>query len=158
MMLSKATVIGTGAMGTICAQVLAGNGANVALLGRRAEFVDELRVRRENRPYLPGIKLHERVMPTIDAASALRSSEFIVSAIPCQYMRAIWQPIAAFAPPDATICSVTKGIETGSLVLPSQILHALMPTNPVAVLSGPSIAPEVARCLPATVVVAAAKP
>lgn len=157
-MLSKATVIGTGAMGTICAQVLAGNGVNVALLGRRSELVDELRVRRENRAHLPGIKLHERVMATMDAASALRSSEFIVSAIPCQHMRAIWQPIAGFAPPDAPICSVTKGIETGTLALPSQILHALTPKNPVAVLSGPSIAPEVARCLPATVVVASGKP
>lgn len=157
-MLSKATVIGTGAMGTICAQILAGNGINVALLGRREDFVADLVTRRENRTYLPGIRLHDRIRPTVEARLALRNTEFILTAVPCQHMRGVWQEIAPQTPADVAICSVTKGIETGTLALPSQILHMLMPKNPVAVLSGPSIAPEVARCLPATVVVACGKP
>ncbi|MBI5866606.1 MAG: NAD(P)-dependent glycerol-3-phosphate dehydrogenase [Planctomycetes bacterium] len=157
-MLTKATVVGAGAMGTICAQILANNGVNVALLVRRPEVVDELRSYRENRRYLLGTRLDARILPTIEARSAFRNTEFVLSAIPCQHMRGVWEPIATAVPAGVPICSVTKGIETGSLKLPSQILRAYLPAHPIAVLSGPSIAPEVARCLPATVVAACSQP
>ena len=72
-MLSKATVVGTGAMGTIAAQILAHNGAHVALLGRRPELVQQMLATRENRTHLPGMRLSERVYPTIYPALALRN-------------------------------------------------------------------------------------
>ncbi|MFQ5807008.1 MAG: NAD(P)H-dependent glycerol-3-phosphate dehydrogenase [Phycisphaerae bacterium] len=155
-MLTKATVVGTGAMGTVLAQVLAGNNIHVALLGRRSVQVESLLTTRENRRYLPGIMLSERIMPTADPAKAMANSELVVSAVPCQFLRATWERIGSYVGVGVPICSVTKGIETETLARPSQIIDAYVGDNPIAVLSGPSIAPELARCLPATVVVACA--
>ncbi len=153
-MLTKATVVGTGAMGTVTAQILAGNNIHVALLGRRADFVEQLVQARENRRYLPGLRLAERITPTTDAAAALGNTEMIVSAIPCQHVRAIWGELAELVPAGVPLCSVAKGIEIDTLLRPSEVLAAFVEGSPVAVLSGPSIASEVARCLPATVVLA----
>lgn len=155
-MLTKATVIGTGAMGTTSAEILAGNEVHVALFGRRDEFVDELRTRRENPRYLPGVRLNERVVPTADARAALANTELVIAAVPCQHLRAIWREIAAFVPRGVPVCSVIKGIEIDTLDRPCQILAEETPGRSVAALSGPSIAPELARCLPATVVAASA--
>lgn len=153
-MLTKATVIGTGAMGTITAQILAGNDVHVALLGRRPDMVQELVVRRENQRYLPGVRLSERIVPTDDVVVALKHTEFIVSAVPCQFVRETWESVGPYVAEGVPICSATKGIETATLLLPSRIIDQNVGDNPIAVLSGPSIAPEVARCLPATVVLA----
>ncbi len=155
-MLTKATVVGTGAMGTVLAQILAGNNAHVALLGRRSEHVDSLLATRENRRYLPGIRLSERIRPTVDAVNALANTELVISAVPCQFLRASWEQVGSYVGAGVPICSVTKGIETETLARPAQIIDAYVGDNPIAVLSGPSIAPEIARCLPATVVVACA--
>jgi glycerol-3-phosphate dehydrogenase (NAD(P)+) len=153
-MLTKATVVGTGAMGTIVAQILAGNNIHVALLGRRGEQVEELLTLRENRRYLPGFRLSERVTPTTEPARAFINTELIVSAVPCQHLRTTWERLGGYVEAGVPICSVTKGIETDTLARPSQIIDAYVGDNPIAVLTGPSIAPEVARCLPATVVAA----
>lgn len=155
-MLTKATVIGTGGMGTLCAQILALNGHQVALYARRPELLRELVQHRENRAHLPGLKLSERVRPTDNLANALANSELVISAVPCQHLRAVWEECGPLASAAVPICSVTKGIEQGTLARPSQIIDAYVGENPIAVLSGPSIAPEIARCLPATVVVACA--
>jgi glycerol-3-phosphate dehydrogenase (NAD(P)+) len=143
-------------MGTVVAQLLAGNNIHVALLGRRSEQVDELLTTRENRRYLPGLRLPDRVRPTLDPAGALVNAELVISAVPCQHLRAIWEQLGGYVRAGVPICSVTKGIETDTLARPSQIIDAYVGENPVAVLSGPSVAPELARCLPATVVAACA--
>jgi glycerol-3-phosphate dehydrogenase (NAD(P)+) len=155
-MITKATVVGTGAMGTVLAQLLAGNNIHVALLGRRSDQVESLLTTRENRRYLAGIRLSERIVPTADPAKAMLNSELVLSAVPCQFLRGMWEQIGSYVAPDVPICSATKGIEIDTLARPSQIIDAYVGDNPVAVLSGPSIAPELARCLPATVVVACA--
>lgn len=155
-MITKATVIGTGAMGTIAAQILGHNHVHVALLGRRRELVDAIRTTGENRDYLPGIRLSERITPTIEPRPALINSELVVSAVPCQFLRDAWERYGSFVPAGVPVCSTTKGIEGETLARPSEIIDAYTGDNPIAVLSGPSIAPEVARCLPATVVVACA--
>jgi glycerol-3-phosphate dehydrogenase (NAD(P)+) len=152
--LTKATVLGSGAMGTVMAQILAANCACVALLVRRPEVVEELLVRRENRRYLPGMRLSEKIVPTADAARALANCELAISAMPCQFVREAWQRCGPLAPPDALVCSVTKGIEMQTLLRPSEIIREIAAEQPLAVLSGPSIAPEMARCLPTTVVLA----
>jgi len=156
-MITKATVVGAGAMGTVVSHLLASNNVHVALFARRGEFVHELLTLRENRRYLPGLRLPERVRPTADARAALANTELIISAVPCQHLEAVWGPIAGFAPRGVPTCSVTKGIETATLRRPTEALAALG-LGPLAALSGPSIAPEIARCLPATVVVASETP
>ena len=153
-MLTKATVVGAGAMGTVVSQILATNHVHVALVARRAELADELRSLRENRRYLPGLHLDERIAPTTDIQAAMQATELVIAAVPCQHLRGFWTRVAPHVPAGVPICSVTKGIETQTLRRPSEILAELSPTNSLAVLSGPSVAPELARCLPATVVVA----
>lgn len=156
-MLTKVSVIGAGAMGTVMSQIIERNGMKVALLARECE-VQELLVTRESRQYLPGARLGPGVTPTANPAAALANTELIISAIPCQYLRATWERVAAAVPAGTPVCSVTKGIEIGTLRRPSQIIAEHVADNPIAVLSGPSVAPELARCLPATVVVACAVP
>lgn len=157
-MVDKATVIGIGAMGTVVSQILATNGVNVALLARDCEPVGEIFIAGENRRYLPGVHLSERVRPTNNADAAFISSEMVISAIPCQYLRAAWQQHAARVPAGIPIGSITKGIEIATLARPSQIIAEYAPANPIAVLSGPNIARELVRCLPATMVAASALP
>jgi glycerol-3-phosphate dehydrogenase (NAD(P)+) len=157
-MVDKATVIGIGAMGTVVSQILATNGVNVALLARDCEPVSEIFIAGENRRYLPGVHLSERVRPTNNADAAFISSEMVISAIPCQYLRAAWQQHAGRVPAGIPIGSITKGIEIATLARPSQIIAEYAPANPIAVLSGPNIARELVRCLPATMVAASALP
>jgi len=153
-MVEKATVIGIGAMGTVTAQILASNGTNVALVARDSEPVDDIFVHRENSRYLPGVRLSERIVPTNNVAAAFQNSELIISAIPAQFVRGEWERRGPAVPHGVPIGSVTKGIEIATLSRPSQIIAEHAPHNPVAVLSGPNIASELVRCLPATVVVA----
>lgn len=155
-MLTKATVVGAGAMGTVMAQILAGNKIHVAMLGRPEDQIDLIAARRENERYLPGIKLAERITPTVDVGPALANTELIISAVPCQFLRKTFERVGPYVSAGVPICSVTKGIETETLARPTQIINAHVGDNPIAVLSGPSIAPEIARFLPATVVVACA--
>ena len=153
-MIEKAAVVGIGAMGTVMAQILAEHGANVAMLARPEEPVSEVFVQRENRRYLPGTTLSERITPTNSVEAALRGVDLVVSAVPCQYLRSAWVHCASHTPPGVAIASVTKGIEIGTTLRPSQVIAACVPGRPIAVLSGPNIAAELVRCLPATAVVA----
>lgn len=153
-MLTKATVVGTGAMGTVVAQLLASNGVHVALLARDTQRVSALLTEHENRRHLPGLRLSERITPTSKPDGAFAHTELVVSAVPSQFLRESWGRLAPHVPTGVPICSVTKGLATDSLERPSEIIQSVAPASPVAVLSGPSIAPELARCLPATVVVA----
>lgn len=157
-MVEKATVVGIGAMGTVMAEILGGNGVSVALLAREEEPVDEIFVERENRRYLPGVRLAELVAPTNNRPAAFNYTELVISAVPCQYLRQTWGPLAPLVPTDIPIVSVTKGIEVASLSRPTDILRDVVPGHPLAVLSGPNIAKELARCLPATAVVASEEP
>lgn len=157
-MITKATVVGAGAMGTIMAELLAGNHVRVALLALRAGRAQELLQTRENRRYLPGLTLSSDVRPTDEVAGALAHSELIITAVPCQYLRDAVARCAPHVAGGVPLCSVTKGIENQTLKRPTEIIADYLPHNALAALSGPSIAPELARRLPATVVVAAKSP
>ena len=90
------------------------------------------------------------------ARAADCAADLAVSAVPTQFTRAVWGRLAASCPAQLPICSVAKGIENKTLLRPTEILRDVLKgsSRPVAALSGPSIAPEVARRLPATVTVA----
>jgi len=142
-------------MGTLCAAMLAAKGARVTLWSAFAGHVTELRRDRENRRFLPGVPLPETVEPTADAAELPRDAAMLLSAVPTPYLRDVLQRIGPALPADAPLVSVTKGIENRTLLRPSQVIRDVLgPGRTVAVLSGPCIATEVARGLPATVVVA----
>ena len=151
----EVAIIGDGAMGTLCAIMLAENGHCVRLWSAFRADADELTKNRENRRFLPGHQFPDLIEVTGDDAEALRSVKLAVSAVPTQYMRGVWSRLSEHCPKNLAICSVAKGIEVDTLLRPTQILtNVLGDDKSVAVLSGPSIAPEVAERLPATVAVA----
>lgn len=153
-MVEQVTVIGDGQMATVCAVMLADRGVHVRLWSIFRENIEAIKATRENRRYLPGLRVPERVACAADVRAAFHGAELIVSAVPCQFLRRVWQKIAAEYPRGVPIASVTKGIENETLLRPTQIIADVVGQAPLAALSGPSIAAELARCLPATVVAA----
>jgi glycerol-3-phosphate dehydrogenase (NAD(P)+) len=153
---SPVAIIGDGAMGTVCAIMLAENGVGVRLWSAFPQAAAKMDRRRES-AFLPGCPLDDAIEVTGDDARALDGVRLAISAVPTQYMRPVWRRLVAHAPAGLAVCSVAKGIENGTLLRPTQILRdVLADAGPIAALSGPSIAPELAAHLPATVTVASA--
>ncbi len=144
------TVIGTGAWGSALAKVLHENGNEVTVWDIDTEVLESLRQGRNQR-YLPGVPLPTdwRVEPDWD--KAVRGRECLVFAVPSTVFRKVAERVGDSP---ATLISVTKGIEYGSDQTMSQVLKQCLPNNPVAALSGPSFAREVALCIPTSVVCA----
>lgn len=151
-------IIGDGAMGTVCSILLAANGHTVRLWGRSPDYVDVLRQTRQNPRYLPEVRIPDDVLITPDASQAFAGADLIVSAVPCQYVRGVWASLKPTVPPHVPLCSVAKGIETDTLLRPTQIIHDVLGERPLAVLTGPNIARELARRLPAGAVAASTSP
>jgi len=147
-------------MGTICGIMLCENGHDVTVWSAFAEAAAQMNSARENRKFLPGYPLPDNMAVTADGAEAFNGAELIISAVPTQFVRTVWSRLAEYYKAAIPICSVAKGIENGTLLRPSEILAEVLgeAVGPLAVLSGPSIAPEIADKLPATVAVAADDP
>jgi glycerol-3-phosphate dehydrogenase (NAD(P)+) len=110
-------------------------------------------------PRLEQVILPDGVHVTGDDAEALRGTDLIISAIPTQFMRPTWERLRGHTPSGVGIVSVSKGFETTTLMRPTEILGAVAGAHrPVAALSGPTIAAELARCLPATLISASEDP
>ncbi len=151
------TVIGDGAMATVCANILAAKHADhtaVTQWGREPELLAQFRAEGENKRYLPGFKLSEHLQFEGDEALAFKDAQLIIAAVPTQFMRSTLQRVAAYIPAKVPIVSVAKGLEISTLMRPTQIIADVTGPRPLAVLSGPNIAGELARKLPATMVVA----
>jgi glycerol-3-phosphate dehydrogenase (NAD(P)+) len=152
--------IGDGAMATVSSLILAGKSAphnpvSVLISGHDFALYDAMNAARENTHYLPGIKLPANVRFTADPAALFDHAALILCAVPTQYMRDTLQRLQVHAPPGIPVVSVAKGIEIATLKRPSEIIAEILGPRPVAALSGPSIAAELAGHLPCTMVVAA---
>ena len=143
-------VVGDGQMGLVLAEQLATAGHKVVLWGPFAESLESLATTRRS-ARLPGVVLDARIAIESDPARAIAVADLLVSAIPVQFLRSVWM---RFPKTDAPIVSVSKGIETTTLERPSEILAELREHAATCVLSGPTIASELARRLPATMVAA----
>lgn len=148
------TIIGDGAMATICSLLVGEKGYRVRLWGAFPEYIEELRRTRENRKYLPGVRFPDCVEFTSCPAEAFEDAFLIVSAVPCQYLRGVWTRLLPHTPRHLPIVSITKGIEVKTLLRPTQIIRDVLGEVPVVALSGPNIASELAKKLPATVTAA----
>lgn len=147
-------ILGTGAWGTANALLLAQNGVEVRFWGRRPDHVSVLAQDRENPTLLPGVRIPPEIRITAEAREALRGAACAAIAIPTQHIRETLGRIQDLVPEGVPLVSLAKGMEVGSLLRPSQVIADLLPGRPVAVLSGPSHAEEVAREIPTSVVVA----
>jgi glycerol-3-phosphate dehydrogenase (NAD(P)+) len=152
----RLAVVGAGAWGTTLAILLSKRGA-VTLLARDDAHAARLRADGENARYLAGVPLGERVTVTSDASTLGSASELVVFAVPSSAMRATAASVASELADDAVLLSVAKGIERQSLLRMTQVIAAEVPAavGRVAALSGPNLALEISRGLPAGAVVAA---
>ena len=155
----QVAVLGAGSFGTALAAHLALAGHRVRLWARDAALASAIERLRENQIYLPGMPLPDAVLATSDIGRALEGSELVIVAVPSHGMRHVMEAARPYLPGGAAIVSTTKGLEEGTLLRMSQLLaEAVGHAHPVAVVSGPSFASEVAKGLPTAVVVAAADP
>lgn len=148
--------MGAGSWGTAYAKVLADAGLPVRLWGRRRELVDAIASTGANPDYLPGIELPSNIEPTDDPRLALEGADLVVLAIPSQSLRENLAEWREHIDPDATLMSLMKGIELGSMMRMSEVVAdtAGVPADHVAVLSGPNLAKEIAMGQPAATVIA----
>ena len=149
-------VIGNGGWGTALALLAHRGGSAVRIWGVEADYVAETARTRTNPRYLAGVTIPDAVLLTADAAEAACGATLVVSAVPTQFLRTTMTLLAPSIPADVAVVSVTKGLENGTLLRPTEILRQTLGPRPLAALSGPSHAEEVARGLPASVVVASA--
>ncbi len=145
------SIIGDGGMGTVMGMLLCEKGIATRMWGHDAAELAEFKRDRENRRFLPGYRVPESLVFEPDDARAMVGADLIVSAVPCQFIRRVWLRLKDYVPPQVSIVSVAKGIENGTLLRPTQVLAEILgQERPLAVLSGPTIADELARKLPAT--------
>ncbi|HAI14132.1 MAG TPA: glycerol-3-phosphate dehydrogenase [Phycisphaerales bacterium] len=157
--LSKVCIIGTGSMGTVTALMLQSQGLDVTLWGAFETSVTALIQTRENKRHLPGFAIPPEVHITSDLHQAVNDVDLVVSTVPTQHVRSVWERLAPAMTKPTPIVSMAKGIEIGTLLRPTQILKDTLqkagaPIGPLGAISGPTIAEELARCLPATVIAA----
>ncbi len=157
-MSERITVIGDGAMGTVCALMLAHKGYCVTLWGYNDEQVRLIRENRENTRFLPGVSLPIAIDISSDDSSIFNNAGLIVSAVPCLFLKDVWKRLVRYLPQHTPIVSVTKGIDCESLKCPTSIIGEIVETKQIAVLSGPNIAGELAMSLPATATAASHDP
>lgn len=153
----RLAVLGAGSWGTALAQLCAEQGYHVGLWGRTPQVVQAMRQERENRAYLPGMRLHANIDPTTDFSAAVDDIAMCFSVVPSHAVRAVWNVVAPLLPPRTVVVSATKGIEATSLLTMSQVIQATIPQQAdIAVLSGPTFAHEVSQQTPTAAVLAAA--
>ncbi len=148
----KIGVIGGGAWGTALAQVAASGGDEVRLWAREPEVVTAINTRHVNELFLPGVPLSEAVVATADLGDLAAVDALLVVA-PAQHLRSVISEAPVGGKP-LVLCA--KGIEAGSRLLMSEVASEAHPGVPIAVLSGPTFAHEVAAGLPTAITLACA--
>jgi glycerol-3-phosphate dehydrogenase (NAD(P)+) len=152
----KISVLGDGGWGTTLAILLADKGCyDVALWSAFEDYAALLDKKRINTKFLDKIRIPRQIAITADLAAAVRGADVIVFAVPSQYLRGVLKTLKKTGYPSSTIhLSATKGIEIGTLKRMSEIVHEELGPVKLAVLSGPTIAHEVATGIPSTAVIA----
>jgi glycerol-3-phosphate dehydrogenase (NAD(P)+) len=167
-MFRNISIIGDGGMATVLAILLceksealsdkreSGRGPKAAsheirMWGYDREQLKQIQSAGENKRFLPGYKLPENLAFDSEDGRIMASADLIISAVPCQFMRRVWDRLKDYIPDSVPVVSVAKGIENDTLMRPTQILADVLGLKlKTAVLSGPTIADELARRLPAT--------
>jgi glycerol-3-phosphate dehydrogenase (NAD(P)+) len=152
-------VIGAGAWGTALANLLASKGEEVVIWAFEPEVADQINNYKDNRAYLPGAYLDERLRAVSDLAQAVSGAEAVVMVTPSHHVHHVRRVAGQLAPhldPKALVVTASKGIEAETLQTMTAIMEEVVgdQENRLAVLSGPSFAREVARGLPTAVTAA----
>ena len=152
-MFERIVVLGAGAWGTALANVAARQGRSVSLWSRRADEAARIDAARENRAYLPGVRLADEVRVVADP-HCVQTADLILAVVPAQSLRAMLESLPPF-PRSVPVVVCAKGIEQRTGLLMSEVVAECLPGHPAAALSGPSFAADVGRGRPTAVTVAA---
>ena len=150
-------VLGGGAWGTALANLTARNGNPTKLWVRDKNVAESINHTHANTRYLPDILLCEPLVASMDLSYTLTGADMVLLVVPVQTTGPLAEKLAQYIMPNIPIVCCAKGIERASGKFPAQIIASHFPDNPVAVLSGPSFAHDVARDLPTAVSLAAAQ-
>ena len=153
--MAKIGIIGAGTWGTALAVLLNNNAHEVMIWSIIPEEVEMLRTKRQHEKKLPGVILAPNIDVTGDLEDAMTDKDILVLAVPSPFTRSTAHSMRAFCKEGQKIVDVAKGVEEKTLMTLSQIIEEEIPQADVAVLSGPSHAEEVGKCIPTTCVVGA---
>lgn len=156
--MKQLAVLGAGSWGTALAIALSERFTSIRIWTRDADRAAEISRLRENRRYLPGFILSNGTQISSDLALTLADADMVLCAVPSSHLRNVLNVAKEFFLRNQVIVSATKGIEERSLNRMSQVIAATlngMESRPIAVLSGPTFAKEIAAGEPAAIVVAA---
>ncbi|MFL0247063.1 NAD(P)H-dependent glycerol-3-phosphate dehydrogenase [Candidatus Clostridium stratigraminis] len=155
-MTNEVTFLGGGSFGTALSTLLAKKGISVKLWDRSPSIVQGININRENKKYLPDVKLPSNVKAYENIKEAVDNSNFIVLSVPSHVVRSLCRQISQFISKEQIVICIAKGIEEDTQKILSEVIEEELPLSPVVILSGPSHAEEVALDIP-TAVVAASK-
>jgi glycerol-3-phosphate dehydrogenase (NAD(P)+) len=158
MIFKNISIIGDGGMASVMAMLLCEKGIKTRIWGYNSKQLAEIERSQENKKFLPGYKMPNNLEYQSDDSKIMIEADLVVSAVPCQFIRSVWRRLKSHTPYNIPIISVTKGVENKTLLRPVQILEEVLSSEgqkQFVVLSGPTIADELARKLPATACVAA---
>lgn len=151
----KIGVLGDGGWGTTLSVLLSHKGYPVTLWGAFPKNIADIEKNRENKRFLPGVKIPAKIKVTDDLRAVVKDKELIVLAVPSQHIREVLKKVKlAGYDRNALYLSVIKGIEIKSSMRISEVIHNELGNIKLAVLSGPTIACEVAQGIPTVAVVA----
>ena len=153
--MTRVAVLGAGSWGTTLANLLATKGEDVRLWAYEPEVVEAVNRSAENPIFLPGVRLSAHIRALSDPQEAVTDAEVIVSAPPSHAVRGVISRLGSAAAPGTLVVSATKGIETDTLALMSEVFAECLPQVRFSALSGPSFAAEVCEGQPTAVVAAA---
>ena len=157
--MSRTAIIGAGAWGTALAITLARKGTHsIRLWAHEKDLVESMAKNRVNEHFLPGFELPASIQATDNLEAALEGAEIVVSVMPSQHCRSLFERMAPAFHPDTLVVSCTKGIENATLLRMTEVIadvaHKHNWTPRIGALSGPSFAKEVARGDPTAVTIA----
>ena len=154
------TIFGAGSWGTAIAKNISDNGYRVKLWAKEEDVVESIARFKENRSYLPGIKLSSLIHPTNSLDSDLFDSDFLIFSIPTQFIRSSLISMKDMIPKDSILINTSKGIEQSSMKPICSIFKDILPrvARRYVTMSGPSFAYDVAMRLPTSVTLASTNP
>ncbi len=146
----RITIVGDGGWGSTLAILLHSKDYNISIWSAFSDYAEVLDKDRENKKFLPGIKIPKNIRITSDL-NTLEENDLYIIAVPCQYLRKALKNFAGII--KGSVVSAVKGIENSSLKRPSEVITDVLGKLNLSVLSGPTIAYEVVRGIPTTCVI-----